>query len=158
MTETLTLTQTEIDERVAVLKRLRHLLEQQRAKFQEYLLVLEKQEACIKADNVNAISTQAEIEEQIVSNINNLQRVIKPMEDMYRSVYPHGETEIPQLKTDLYKLQTQVLAQNERNRNLLKSNIVHIRNQIAKFKNPYKNRKSIYAGELHTASYVDIQQ
>ncbi|NLK45826.1 MAG: flagellar biosynthesis protein FlgN [Treponema sp.] len=158
MTDTLNLTQTEIDERVAILKRLRHLLKQQRTKFQEYLLVLEKQEVSIKSDDVNVIYAQAEIEEQIVSNINNLQRVIKPMEDLYRSVYPQGEAEIPQLKTDLYKLQTQVLAQNERNRNLLKNNIVHIRSQIAKLKNPYANRKSIYAVEKHIANYVDIQQ
>ncbi|MCQ2579673.1 MAG: flagellar biosynthesis protein FlgN [Treponemataceae bacterium] len=156
--ETLNITQTEIDERVEILKRLRHLLEEQRAKFQDYLLILEKQEVSIRTDNVNAISEQAELEEQIVANINNLQRVIKPMEDLYRSVYPHGETEIPQMKTDLYKLQTQVLAQNERNRNLLKNNIVHIRNQIAKFKNPYANRKSIYAAEMRTANYIDVQQ
>lgn len=158
MMETLNITQTEIDERVEILKRLRHLLEEQRAKFQDYLLILEKQEVSIRTDNVNAISEQAELEEQIVANINNLQRVIKPMEDLYRSVYPHGETEIPQMKTDLYKLQTQVLAQNERNRNLLKNNIVHIRNQIAKFKNPYANRKSIYAAEMRTANYIDVQQ
>lgn len=158
MMETLNITQTEIDERVEILKRLRHLLEEQRAKFQDYLLILEKQEVSIRTDNVNAISEQAELEEQIVSNINNLQRVIKPMEDLYRSVYPHGETEIPQMKTDLYKLQTQVLAQNEHNRNLLKNNIVHIRNQIAKFKNPYANRKSIYATEMRTANYIDVQQ
>ena len=37
------LTQAELDERVAILKRFRTLLEKQREKFQEYLKVLEKQ-------------------------------------------------------------------------------------------------------------------
>ena len=40
--------QKEIDERVAVLKRFKILLETQRNKFQEYLNVLEKQESSIE--------------------------------------------------------------------------------------------------------------
>ena len=44
------LTQTEIEERTAILKRFRSLLEQQRAKFKEYLHVLEEQEKTIKTE------------------------------------------------------------------------------------------------------------
>ena len=38
------LSNQELEERVAILKRLRFLLEQQRSKFKEYLTVLEKQQ------------------------------------------------------------------------------------------------------------------
>lgn len=41
---TATLNDSEIAERVAILKRFRSLLEEQRLKFREYLTVLEKQE------------------------------------------------------------------------------------------------------------------
>ncbi len=157
MTETLTLTQEEIDERAAILRRLRHLLELQRRKFQEYLTLLEKQETSIKENNADVVAAQAELEQQIVHNISNLQRVIKPIEEMYRNVYPQEEELIPQMRTDLLNLQNKVLAQNEINRNLLKNNIVHIRNQITKLKNPYAMRKSIYAGEA-TAAVVDFVQ
>ena len=44
---TATLNDSEIAERVAVLKRFRTLLEEQRLKFREYLTVLEKQEKSI---------------------------------------------------------------------------------------------------------------
>lgn len=157
MTETLTLTQEEIDERAAILRRLRHLLEMQRGKFQEYLALLEKQEISIKANDADVVAAQAELEQQIVHNITNLQRVIKPIEEMYRNVYPQEEELIPQMRTDLLNLQNKVLAQNEINRNLLKNNIVYIRNQITKLKNPYAMRKSIYAGEA-TAAVVDFVQ
>ena len=42
------ISQAELDERVAILRKFRALLEQQRKKFQEYLAVLEKQEHSIE--------------------------------------------------------------------------------------------------------------
>ena len=152
------LSETEIAERTAILRRLRQLLEQQRAKFREYLEVLEKQETSIRDENVSALTAQAELEQQIVFNISNLQRVIKPMEDLYKSVY-HGEEEyIPKIQADLTHIQEQVLEQNRKNRELLKSNIVMIRNKLAQMKNPYAGNKSIYASQMNTATLVDIMQ
>ena len=154
----LLLSETEIEERTAILRRLRQLLEQQRAKFREYLEVLEKQETSIRDENVSALTAQAELEQQIVFNISNLQRVIKPMEDFYRSVY-HGEEEyIPKIQADLTHIQEQVLEQNRKNRELLKSNIVMIRNKLAQMKNPYSGNQSIYASQMNTATLVDIMQ
>lgn len=154
----LQLTQTEIDERAAVLRRLRTLLEQQRVKFKEYLDLLEKQEAAIKSENIDTITSQAELEQQIIFNITKLQKVIKPMEEMYKNIYPTDEEQIPKMKADLAKLQKQVLAQNEQNRQLLKNSIVLIRNQLSKIKNPYANRKSIYSSDINTASIIDVSQ
>jgi hypothetical protein len=154
----LLLSETEIEERTAILRRLRQLLEQQRTKFREYLEVLEKQETSIRDENVSALTAQAELEQQIVFNISNLQRVIKPMEDLYRSVY-HGEEDyIPKIQADLTHIQEQVLEQNRKNRELLKSNIVMIRNKLAQMKNPYAGNQSIYASQMNTATLVDIMQ
>ena len=74
------LTQAEIDERTALLKRFRSLLEQQRAKFREYLKVLESQEKTIVAEDTESLLAHTELEQQIASNIISLQKVIKPIE------------------------------------------------------------------------------
>lgn len=148
----------EFEERKAILKRLRQLLQEQRAKFEEYLDVLEKQENAIQTENVDAISAQAEIEQQIVHNITCLQKVIHPIETLYKKAYPNGDVQIVPLKADLAKLQTKVLAKNEHNRELLKKNIVIIRNQLAKIKNPYANRKSIFSTEPKMATLIDVLQ
>ena len=54
----LDLTQDEVDERVAILKRFRELLTEQRNKFREYLTVLEKQAQMISTENIDAMVHQ----------------------------------------------------------------------------------------------------
>ena len=78
------LTQAEIDERAAILRRFRSLLEQQRDKFREYLLVLESQSKVIQEENTESLLAHTELEQQIASHIISLQKVIKPMELMYQ--------------------------------------------------------------------------
>ncbi len=155
------LTQEEINERVAVLKRFKSLLEQQRAKFREYLAVLEKQEEGIQSGEDTVVLAQAELETQIVENIANLQKVIKPIENMYKEMGSPISAEIPQLKHDLEKLQGEVLVQNEKNKDLLKSQMDELKNRIEKMGdpryNPYAKRKNIYAHMLHTATVFDVQ-
>ena len=77
--------QKEIDERVAVLKRFKILLETQRNKFQEYLNVLEKQESSIENEDAESLKIHTEIENEVVNNIKNLQKVIVPMSELYNS-------------------------------------------------------------------------
>lgn len=153
------LTQEQIDERVAILKRFRQLLEHQRQKFREYLTVLEKQQEMIQTENVDAMVSHAEIEQSIVSEIHTIQKVINPLEDMYRTTHPGiADSEIPKLKTDLEHLRKEVLVQNEKNRELLKSHMTVLRQQVVSLKNPYAKRSSVYASDSHTATRVDITQ
>lgn len=152
------LTKAEIDERTAILKRLRHLLEQQRAKFREYLSLLEQQETAIKTENVEAVSVQTELEQQIIFNITSLQRVINPMEELYRSVFPQQEKLIPEMKADLVQLQKKVIAQNQINQSLLKTSISSVKDRMSQIKNPYANRKSIYAQDTGSAAIIDISR
>ncbi len=150
------LTKTEIDERVLILKRFRELLLEQRKKFQEYLTVLEKQELSIIQDDDEKLFAHTELEQNILGNINNLQKVIKPMEEMYKEIHA-DDTDIPELKADLSGLQEKILEQNEKNRATLKEHLTIIRNKIQSFQNPYKNTRSVYAQSANTASIISIE-
>lgn len=152
------ISEQELEERVALLKKFRGLLQQQRDKFREYLTVLEKQENSIASENADALLAHTELEQQVVSNIMNLQKVIVPMSDLYKARGgDQREESIASLQNDLSNLQNQVLTQNKKNRDLLRSHIDSIRTQIASFRNPYKNRRSIYAEKSVTASLVMVE-
>ena len=155
------LSQDEINERVAILKRFRHLLEQQRNKFKEYLVVLEKQEEGIKSEDDTVIVAQAELEQQIVSNITNLQKVIVPIENMYKEKGITLSAEIPQIQKELTELQEAVLTQNEKNQSLLKEHMVELKSRISNFSNPkfnpYAKNTSIYSQKTSTPSIIDVE-
>jgi len=154
---TATLNDSEIAERIAVLKRFRTLLEQQRLKFREYLTVLEKQEKSISDENTDAVLQHTELEESIIAEIFTIQKVIDPLEYMYTNICKNtGDSDIPHLKTDLDNLQKRVLDQNKKNRELLRTHITGLRQQIASLKRPYAHKESIYAGTARTAALVDL--
>ncbi len=155
------ITQQELDERVALLRKFRSLLEQQRNKFREYLTVLEKQQDSITKENPENLIAHTELEQQVVRNIANLQKVIVPMSKMYKASVPMAHTAddagIAQIQNELNDLQTRVLKQNQINRDLLREHIESIRTQIQNFKNPYKNIKSVYAQPQRVASLVEVE-
>ncbi|MCR5762323.1 MAG: flagellar biosynthesis protein FlgN [Treponema sp.] len=159
------ISEDELAERIAILKRFRELLEQQRRKFQEYLNMLELQENKITEDNAESIVIHSNLEEQIVSGINSLQKVILPMQKMYDSInskgkdsYKNADSEhIFKLQQELSHLRTKVLAQNEKNQTLLKNRLVTLRKEILSIKNPYKSSQSIYAEQAKTGSLVHIE-
>ena len=153
------LTQAEIDERTAILRRFRSLLEQQREKFREYLLVLESQSKVIQEENTQSLLAHTELEQQIASHIISLQKVIKPMEFMYQERVSNGygdAADIPILQADLERLQQQVLERNQSNRNLLKMHIGQIKERLSTVTNPYRHSKSVYAQSAQVATMVNI--
>ena len=148
----------ELEERVALLKKFRSLLEKQRAKFQEYLNVLEKQETSITSENPETLLAHTELEQQVVANIMNLQKVIVPMSEIYKEKGAHLEEEsVNTIQKDLEDLQQKVLIQNKKNRDLLKTHIVQIRKQITALKNPYKNVRSVYAEKAVVGNLVAVE-
>lgn len=157
------ITQEELNERVALLRRFRSLLEEQRNKFQEYLNVLEKQQDSITSENPENLLAHTELEQQVVKNIANLQKVIVPMSKMYKAGNSapslSEDAEITKIQNDLSDLQNKVLKQNEINRDLLRIHIEQLRTQITNFKNPYKNNRSIYASAQpqHVAQMVSVE-
>lgn len=154
------ISQEELEERVALLRRFRTLLEQQRNKFQEYLTVLEKQQDSIQSENAEVLIAHTELEQQVVKNIANLQKVIVPMSKMYsQKGTPSAEEQasINKIQDELNDLQTKVLEQNKINRDLLRIHIDQIRTQIQNFKNPYKNARSVYAQQQPVAKLVEVE-
>lgn len=154
------ITQEELDERVAILHRFKTLLKEQRAKFQEYLTVLEKQQESISTEDTEKMIAHTELEQQVVKNLANLQKVIIPMAKMYKSSTGKNQNEdkvICKLQNDLDDLQKKVLHQNEINRELLRVHIENIRVKIKTFKNPYKNNRSIYAQKQTVAQLVQVE-
>lgn len=156
------LTQEELDERILILKRFRTLLEQQRTKFQEYLKVLEAQESKISEEDAEALLAHSELETEIVANIGSLQKVIAPMEELYNrskaaTYNPADAVPISRIQNDLARLQTQVLAQNERNRTLLKSHMTTLRQQISEFKNPYRTVASVYSQTATVGARIQVE-
>lgn len=157
------ITQEELNERVALLRRFRSLLEEQRGKFREYLTVLEKQQDSITSENPENLLAHTELEQQVVKSIANLQKVIVPMSKMYSAGGNNSpateDAEITKIQNDLSDLQDKVLKQNAINRDLLRVHIEQLRSQIASFKNPYKNNRSVYANvHAHTvATMVQVE-
>jgi len=153
------LTQEELNERIAVLKRFRRLLEKERDKFREYLIVLEKQQDSIVAEDAAALLAHTELEQQVVANITDLRKVIVPVNALYRDL--HGKqddvSDVEKLQQDLSNLQTEVLAQNEKNRDLLRNHISRIRTQLQSLRNPYTAKRSVYAEKTAVGSFIEIE-
>ncbi len=159
------LTQEQFEERVAILKRFRNLLEQQRNKFREYLQVLECQQGKIEVEDGDALVAHAELEQQIVANISSLQKVIEPMQSMYKAAamtpgMSSDETDsVQRMQSDLAELQKKVLAQNEHNRQLLRTHMETIKKQLSEMRsaNPYRGMRSVYAETAPVASNIAIE-
>ena len=147
----------EVARRVAVLKRFRELLTEQRNRFRDYLEVLDKQKDVIEKGDTDALLSHVELEEKIVSDIFAIQKVIDPLEDLYRSGAGEREAEVPNLKAALEELKTEAIARSERNRHLLTEHMEKIRTEIKTLRNnPFAARRSLYDNS-GAASLVDLK-
>ena len=157
------LSEDEIATRAALLRRFKRLLEEKRKKFREYLSALEAQEKTIAAGDAEKIEQQSILGEAIISEIYTIQKVIDPIEAMYRDIFARevagastDEKIIPKLQADLQKLQGDIEKQNSKNRCLLKSAMGRLRGEIAQLKKPYA-RKNVFAKESDNATVVDMR-
>ncbi len=147
----------EFEERVAVLKRFRELLVRQREKFSEYLSLLDRQRSDIESGDVDALVSHVEREQGIVSEIFAVQKVIAPLEDMYRAAYAGSEPEgVTELKTTLAELKDEVVSRNAENRALLKQRMDMLRREVMTVGGPYAKRKSVYASQAEPSA-LDIE-
>jgi hypothetical protein len=144
---------------MAVLKRFRELLIQQRNRFREYLEVLDKQKDVIERGSAEDLITHVEMEERIVADIFSIQKVIDPLEAMYDAAYPERSeaADLPDLKAALEGLKTEAVVRSERNKELLSRRMAELRSEIKLLrKNPYAIRRSLYTGH-ESAVLVDIK-
>jgi hypothetical protein len=166
----------EVVRRVAILKRFRELLKAQRDRFHQYLEVLDKQKDVIEQGSPDDLISHVELEEKILSDIYSIQRVIDPLEDMYRAAYSPRDAgtrvgisagasaesgdapaEVSTLKSALEGLKTEAALRSERNKVLLSHRMTEIRREIKNLrKNPYAGGRSVY-GNTETSALIDIQ-
>lgn len=122
------ITKCERDERVALLRRFKATIERQRARFFEYLRVLEA-----GSDNESPeerLAFHVELEQQILAEIETFERVAGPLEALYSEKDPDGATRIPQLRAALERTKSEVLSRVSENQVLLRRQIAEIRDQI----------------------------
>jgi hypothetical protein len=147
----------EVTQRVAVLKRFRELLLEQRNRFRQYLEVLDKQKDVIEQGNAEALISHVELEELVLGDIFSIQKVIDPLDHLYRAVYPTGDAqEVPELRSVVEELKTEAAVRMERNKKLLSARMPQIRSEINSLQgNPFIRRPSIYA-DSGVPSILDI--
>ena len=148
----------ELAQRVALLRRFRELLIQQRERFHGYLAALEQEQAVIETGSADELLAHVELEEQIVADIFSIQKVIDPLEDMYQAAIPVSPADdIPALRSALENLKSQAAARSAQNRDLLSSRMAEIRAEITSLRNnPFANvSRSMYQNAV-SASLVDI--
>ncbi|MDR2080062.1 MAG: flagellar export chaperone FlgN [Treponema sp.] len=154
----------ELSQRIAVIKRFREMLQAQRDRFREYLDVLDKQQDVIERGDTEALLSHVELEEHIIKDIFNIQKVIDPLENLYQGLpapggnaSAGGETEVTGLKAAVERLKEEAVIRSERNRDLLSKRMTEIRSEIKGLRgNPYAARRSIYAGS-GSPSIIDVK-
>jgi hypothetical protein len=152
--------------RVAVLKRYRGLLSEQRDRFQSYVTVLEKQTAAIEsaaggsdaAVSAQSLIAHVDIEERLVADILAVQKTIAPMRIMYRAAYPdREEPEISALSRSIGSLKAEAQKNLEKNRLLLQTKMLTLRKELKTLQaNPFLKWRSVYA-QGRTPTLIDIQ-
>jgi len=154
----------ELAQRVAVLKRFKTLLSQQRDRFRSYLDLLDKQQGVIESGSAEDLLTYVEIEEKIVADIFSIQKVIDPLEEMYYSIAGRKSSisnsdEVPSLKASLENLKSEAVIRSTKNKELLSKRMMELRSEITALRNnPYaaSNKRSTYGG-LNTSSKIDLR-
>jgi hypothetical protein len=161
----------ELAQRVAILKRFKTLLSQQRERFRSYLNLLDKQQNVIESGSAEDLLTYVELEEKIVADIFSIQKVIDPLEEMYNAVVfdknsakshlndesTNAQEEVPSIKASLETLKSEAVIRSTKNKELLSKRMLELRQEITSLRNnPYAaNGKSVYSNQ-NKASLVDI--
>jgi len=148
----------ELTQRMAVVKRYRELLEQQRGRFRIYLSVLDKQQAAIGTGSADEITAYTELEEQIIEEIFSIQKVIDPLEIMYNAAGPYlPDNDVSALKAALDELKIRAAAISGQNRNLLSVRMTDTNSEIQKLKNnPFISNARFAMRQNAASSLVDI--
>lgn len=144
----------EVMQRVAVLKKLRSYLVKQREHFMSYLTLLDREEDAITSGDIEKLELHVELEHKLLKDIFAFQKVIAPLKDMYRSAFPGGNVEIEQLDESIESLKKKALAHNAENRRLLKLQMDVLKEKISELRIP-RFRKNVFSAS-QKCGMVDI--
>ena len=164
------ISENELAQRVAVVKRFKELLIQQRERFRTYLDVLDRQQLLIGYGSAEEITAHVELEEQIVADIFSIQKVITPLEIMYNGMGIAAKADscedfgtfiriddVPEIKAALEDLKSQAVVRSVRNRDLLSDRMEEINSSLQTIQNnPFlsKARNALYQNV--SPSLVDV--
>ncbi|MDR1466228.1 MAG: flagellar biosynthesis protein FlgN [Treponema sp.] len=152
------ITQEELKERVAVVKRFRKLLYEQRERFRSYLNVLDKQKTVIEKGNAEDILSHIEIEEKMLSDIFSIQKVLTPLEPLYRtSVNTVKAPDVVKIQSALENLKIEANLKVKQNRDILETRMKELKEQLEVLQNNPYARRAIRFREGDTASFVDME-
>jgi hypothetical protein len=133
------LSEEELSQRVAVLRRFRELLTEQRDRFRTYLEELDKQKDLIETGSAEQLIAHVEMEERIVADIFAIEKVIKPLDEMYRTLSPEHEGGVQDLKSTLDSLKKEAAIRSGRNKDILSRRMLEIREEIKTLRaKPYR--------------------
>jgi flagellar biosynthesis/type III secretory pathway chaperone len=144
----------EHERRVAIIKRLREILVRQREKFRSYLDVLDNESLAIHSGDTETLELQTRVEKNLVEDITALQKVIDPLQEMYRCGNSAPEADITGLGVELESLRRNVMQKNQENQFLLEQKMKILQTRIDTVRIP-SGKRSVFA-ETPSASLVDI--
>ena len=161
------LSSEELMRRTALLRRFRELLKSQRDRFGVYLDVLEKQKDVIERGTADSLIRHVELEEKIVADIFSIQKVINPLEQLYRDArkgaaaletsVSNEKDDIKELKSALEGLRTEAVSRSKQNRILLTKRMADLRTEIKNLRsNPYTHPQTVVS-DAGVPSLVDLR-
>ncbi|GMO27708.1 MAG: flagellar biosynthesis protein FlgN [Spirochaetaceae bacterium] len=153
------LTDEEVAQRVAILKRFRELLIEQRDRFKTYLAALDSQKDKITGGDIEDLSVQADFEEKILADIISLEKSIVPMRELYESAFKdEAAPDISELDSVLENLKTEAARRSRENTEILQKKLVAIRGEIKNLRaNPFQRSRRAVRNEAAQANFLDIQ-
>ncbi|MDR3325209.1 MAG: flagellar biosynthesis protein FlgN [Spirochaetaceae bacterium] len=154
----------EIKKRVAVLGRFRELLLEQRDRFQNYLVVLDKQKTVIESGSADDLSEHIKMEEKIIADIFTIQKSIAPLRMVFGFAEAGGTqadgaaAEAAELQSCLEALKDEAVLRVNENKKLLQVRLNVLRSDIKNIRaNPFAlKRRQLYT-ESASASLLDIE-
>ncbi len=148
------MTKAEKDQRVQILRRLKEHLQLQRKRFFDYLDVLDKEKKSIQQGRIEDLQAQIGLEETLVQEISAVQKVIVPLEEVYRASNGEEDTDVEDMRTHLERLRETASERNKTNRMLLSSRMEEVRKEMASMK-PRRGAK-LYQNNAESRGLIDI--
>lgn len=136
--QSISFTSSETAHRIAVIRRLKSLLEEQRDKFGEYLELLERESQAISRRDTAVLMGQVEHERRVVQAIVSFNRIIGPIQEVYLSLYPERNNDIESLKAAVDRMRDDVVKKNEANRVLLRARMNELKDRVESLKSPIR--------------------
>ena len=128
---------------MAILRKLKEHLLSQRNKFYDYLTLLEQEEIDLTEGDFVKLNIHTEMEKEVLDGIYAFQKVIDPLEDMYRSLTSSSDTlqaelGLPDLRNTIVSLKDQVQQRNRHNRQLLSECMEELKTEILAIRRPFQ--------------------